>query len=143
MLEGRFTPSRRSTIIWRTLLLTIKRGHLGNVTTHQLALSDQAGKARMSIPSVVEHSLGTFTETGQDVVVATIDGLIECGVPPPSFIKCDVEGNAPKVVAGAIELIRAKRPAWLMEVWSNEEIQHMESIGYDCYRYPVRGGSIH
>jgi hypothetical protein len=76
-------------------------------------------------------------------VVATIDGLIERGVPRPSFIKCDVEGNAPKVVAGAMELIRAHRPVWLMEVWSDEEIRDMESIGYDCYRYPVRGGSIH
>jgi predicted methyltransferase len=49
-----------------TLLLTIKRARLRNVTTHQLALSDQAGKARMSMPSVLEHSLGSFAETGQD-----------------------------------------------------------------------------
>ena len=42
-----------------------------------------------------------------------------------------------------MELIHAQRPVWLMEVWSDEEIRHMESIGYDCYRYAVRGGSIH
>ena len=46
-------------------------------------------------------------------------------------------------VAGAMELIHAQRPVWLMEVWPDEEIRHMESIGYDCYRYAVRGGSIH
>ena len=45
-------------------------------------------------------------------------------------------------VAGAMELIHAQRPVWLMEVWSDEEIRHVESIGYDCYRYAVRGGPI-
>jgi hypothetical protein len=46
-------------------------------------------------------------------------------------------------VAGAMELIHAQRPVWLMEVWPDEEIRHMESIGYDCNRYAGRGGSIH
>ena len=60
-----------------------------------------------------------------------------------SFIKCDVEGNAPQVISGASRLIREYRPLWLLEIWNNEEIRHMEGLGYDCYRYPLRGGSIH
>jgi hypothetical protein len=97
----------------------------------------------MQMPALLNHSLATFTETGSTVQVRSIDDLIAQGIPRPSFIKCDVEGNGPQVISGASWLIREYRPLWLLEIWSNEEIHNMEALGYDCYRYPIRGGSIH
>lgn len=126
-----------------TLKAMIKRAKLRNVTAHQVAISDYCGVARMGIPAVLDHSLGKFTEEGEPVQVSTIDHLIAGGLPVPDFIKCDVEGNAPQVVRGAANLVRERKPSWLMEVWNSDEIRNMEALGYDCYRYPVRGGGIH
>lgn len=126
-----------------TLKSMIRRAKLSNVTAHQVALSDCCGVARMGIPAVLDHSLGQFTGDGEPVRVKTLDHLIAEGFPVPDFIKCDVEGNAPQVVRGAANLIRKRKPLWLMEVWNSDEILNMEGLGYDCYRYPVRGGGIH
>lgn len=126
-----------------TLAALIKRARLSNVSAHQIALSDSCGTGRMRMPAVIEHSLGRFAESGETVSVRTVDDLIQSGLPVPTFVKCDVEGNGPQVIAGAANLIRERRPLWLMEVWNSDEIRHMEALGYDCYRYPVRGGGVH
>lgn len=122
---------------YANLQATIRRGRLTNVTTHQLAIADYCGTAHMAMPSVLNHTVARFSEDGEPVQVRSIDALIDSGLPCPTFIKVDVEGHGPAVIAGASRLIRDHRPNWLMEVWEkHSEIEHMERIGYECYWCP-------
>ena len=70
-----------------------------------------------------------LSEQGLEVKLVRLDDLFQSGI---SFVKCDVEGHELEVIEGAKELIRACRPAWLIEV-SHREIEGiMRSYGYQA-----------
>ena len=70
----------------------------------------------------------------------TIDGIMDNEDAPLSFLKIDVEGFEPKVLAGAIKTISKHRPTLVFETGSHskEEIGVMNSIFNDL-RYEVVG----
>lgn len=114
-----------------------RRGHLDNVVVSRLALSDDVGHSRMTIP--VEGFYGGFylaqlNEAGElDVETSTIDALIASGVPDPDFIKCDVEGAEARVLDGACDLLKRCRPIWLLETFEDGIVERLRSYGYSAH----------
>jgi len=74
----------------------------------------------------------------QGSVAFDIDGLIARGLPPPTFLKIDVDGFEDRVIAGAAKLLTdAKRLNVLIEVNGNlashrKMLVDIEALGYRC-----------
>jgi FkbM family methyltransferase len=131
-----FEPVRHS----RQILERVKhRARLENVTIHDLALADREGAARMTVPT--EGFYGGYylaalaDDGGEPVQVATVDGLIAGGLPEPDFIKCDVEGAESRVISGARDFLRRRRPIWLLETFEDGVLPVMQAYGYGAYVY--------
>lgn len=114
-----------------------------NVTVHFVAASDQAGVATLSVPSIggtPRSGLGTLrlldTPSAHiDVPVVRLDELIDGEV---HLIKCDVEGNEVKTLAGASAILEKYHPLLSVEIEQRhlgdvpitEAIESIESYGY-------------
>jgi hypothetical protein len=75
----------------------------------------------------------------------TIDGLLRSGcIPPPDFIKIDVEGAEALVLAGAAEALAAYHPAIFLAIHGNNQrtqcLTHLRHLGYDSH--PLKGSSL-
>jgi FkbM family methyltransferase len=119
------------------LRLAKRLAHADNLTIQDLAISDTNGVAKMTIPSTGFYGgyyLAQFDEAGTvRVTMATIDSLLEAGLPAPDFIKCDVEGAEERVIAGARALIAARHPIWLLETFEDHVLPLMTSLGYTAH----------
>ena len=121
------------------LRLATRLARTSNVVIKELAISDTNGPARMRVPA--EGFYGGFYRAGLTddgnvpVTTATIDALIEGGLPAPDFIKCDVEGAEERVINGARALIAARHPIWLLETFEERVLPLMASLGYSAYVY--------
>lgn len=97
----------------------------------KIALGSVRGTADLLIPSYSatvstlspEHALSWEKERGEEfttacrVQVETMDSVVESlGLPPPSFIKIDVESYELEVLKGGLETIRKCSPALFVEV---------------------------
>jgi FkbM family methyltransferase len=116
----------------------VKRlARLDNVEIRALAMSNAPGHARFSVPTEGFYGgfyLASLDPQGElEVETATIDGLIEQGVPEPDFIKCDVEGAEALVIEGAGHLLSRRRPIWLLETFDANVLPLMESFGYTTH----------
>jgi len=121
------------------LRLATRLARVDNVVIKELAISDTNGCATMSIPAEGFYGgyyLAALNDAGSlQVTTATIDTLIEGGLPTPDFIKCDVEGAEERVIAGARALITARHPIWLLETFEERVLPLMESLGYTAHVY--------
>jgi FkbM family methyltransferase len=101
---------------------TIRR--LPNTTLHMFGLADREGDATLFVPE--DQSMSSLTDWTEGRVgtvrhtvctLRTMDALIDAGeVPPPDFIKCDVEGAELAVfTGGARALDRKDAPIVLYE----------------------------
>jgi len=116
---------------WSRLL----RGYdAGNVQRHSTALGAEPGRARMSVPigrygmvtgrsflAWQTHGLGSNTEFADQfevvVDVDTLDGLCAtAGLARLDFVKVDVEGAELHVLRGGEQVVKAHRPALLLEI---------------------------
>ncbi len=110
---------------------------LGNSVLHPLALSDESLEATLYVPE--DHTMANLARDGWPVELAQgtvrlmtceerrMDDLIAAGaLPPPDFIKCDVEGAELKVFQGGRETLnRVAAPVILFEanVWASESFK--------------------
>jgi FkbM family methyltransferase len=105
-------------------------------TNLNIAASDEAGVLRFSVSENVGAS--RITEDGELFVAAeAIDGL---GLPPPGFVKIDVEGHEIKVLQGMKQTLRDHHPMVFVEINrgaleaqgfnANDIPEFMEDIGY-------------
>lgn len=126
---------------------TLRLAAAENVEVVRRALSDETGRATLSVP-IVEgrevHGLGRVAANGEggpetrfEVELARLDDepLQDVG-----FIKIDVEGHEGSVVRGGERLIRRDRPVILIEVEQRhapkpvtETFQQIERLGYDGF----------
>jgi hypothetical protein len=98
---------------------------MGNAVLLPFALSDHAGESVLyvaeqtsEVASLADWTNGHYGAThGTKCFQRRIDDLIDSGeIPPPHFIKCDVEGAELKVFRGAsITLDRPNAPVILFE----------------------------
>jgi FkbM family methyltransferase len=95
------------------------------VTVSTIALSDRSGSATLSIPVQAGERVTGLSSLSDDVrrQHADCDGAVvrtarldDIGIPPPGFIKIDVEGHEEAVLHGAQRTIEASRPNVLLEI---------------------------
>lgn len=103
----------------------IKLNDIGNITLHEIGLSDNNGALPFYAPVGSNQGVGSFAaeslargnEPVGELRVARADDYIrEHGLPPPSLIKLDVEGFEKRALAGLAETLRAHRPVLVLEV---------------------------
>ncbi len=107
-----------------------ERSGLTNVTVHQLALSNTNGNVAMQAAGTGgDDSMGYIQQFGgvqtprsqvqygtfQTVVVPSVS-LDECGLPPPQFIKMDIEGAELAALASGKHLLNQYKPRLLLEM---------------------------
>jgi FkbM family methyltransferase len=120
------------------LRLATRLSRADNIVIKAIAISDTNGPARMVVPTAAGFYggfyLAQFDDKGElPVTMATIDSLIEGGLPAPDFIKCDVEGAEGRVIAGARKLIAERHPIWLLETFREDVMTLMQSLGYSAH----------
>jgi len=104
------------------------------VSTLDKSFADSEANARLTFVEVLVPS------------VSVDDYCLENDI-KPTFLKIDVEGAEQAVVAGAMNVLRGVRPDVALEVWGENNEQHLEAahalveIGYTPYRI-TEGGDI-
>ena len=130
---------------------------LRNVTVNAAALGERSGRTSMQGTGSSSH----VVPSGQaDIPMVTLDGYVaEAGLARVDFVKMDVEGFEPAVLAGAAGLIERFRPPILMEfnTWCLAYVQGFEaqtfarqlwdafevsSLGEDGTETPAGGGDV-
>lgn len=119
-----------------------------NAEARQLALSDRTGEASLKVPrsargfsnqhASLETNWSGAMEIGVvEVATARLDDL---NLEPCGFIKIDVEGHEPAVIAGAVGLIARDRPTLLIELEERhsktsieQSIAAVTDLGYDAF----------
>lgn len=98
------------------------RNGLGQLTVLPVALSAEAGTARLRLPIRGGGAFGSFVATWEtcgeiDVTTARLDDLVAERRPPGRLrlVKIDAEGFEPQVIAGATETLSTLRPLVLCE----------------------------
>jgi FkbM family methyltransferase len=123
--------------VFDQLLMVVDRNNLKNINTHNTGISDHAGTASINYKS--KNSFASYvSETGNvHITLNTIDSYCFQEV---DFIKIDVEGLEPEVVAGAWQTITEQLPVIQLEYKPKfgrrsqhnivETCRKLESIGY-------------
>jgi len=98
----------------------LKRTVAANVTVHQVAASDAAGRATLALPgggkgTEGRASLGGLCESTRAVEVETVR-IDDLGLDAVTLIKVDVEGHELAVLTGAAALIRSSHPLLVVEL---------------------------
>jgi FkbM family methyltransferase len=124
-------------------------GRRGNVQVHCVAVSDRHGTASLYVP--LHHglqidalaTLGAEPSVDHDtleVPIVPLDDLLADCRTPVDFMKIDVEGHEPAVLAGATATL-AGRPTLLMEVEQRHHpdldikdvFKTMRELGYEAF----------
>ena len=99
--------------------LAILREHVqmngcANVSVLALAVSDRSGEARLRVAA--DPAMSGIADDGELAVrTESVDGMLAEGrLPPPAFMKIDVEGGEADVLSGALRTLRAHRPRILL-----------------------------
>jgi FkbM family methyltransferase len=99
-----------------------RRNGLDQLTVLPVALSSEAGTARLRLPIRGGGAFGSFVATWEtcgeiDVATARLDDLVAERRPPGRLrlVKIDAEGFEPQVLAGATETLSRLRPRVLCE----------------------------
>ena len=114
----------------------------GRVTAYCLALSDQEGFSELHLSELTPggscHSLGERVDFNhrpmqplysQGCISARLDDLVSRGVvPEPHYVKIDVDGFEPKVIAGARKLLRGARMKSLLVEINQNLPDHMQLV---------------
>lgn len=129
------------------LIALVAKLGLDNVTTFHAALGSETTKGEIVIPQMDGFRgfywahLADPNDAGrrEKVEVLKLDDLYERGaVDTLSFIKCDVEGSELEVLRGAVNIVNACRPTWLMEISRKTSVQvfdFFKDLGYEAFVY--------
>jgi FkbM family methyltransferase len=135
---------------------TLRLNRLGNVTLHELAVSDGEGAADFKFSGVFDgfaclaqgghgHTLGEVGRRSADravprgpIRVATIDLDTFCDrfcISRVDLIKVDIEGAELLALRGMMRTLRAHHPVLIMELWGAEHVAQgpgiLAELGYE------------
>ena len=122
---------------------------LANVTALALAAMDFKGSARLFTTTLVSggQSLVFNTEERGEIPVQadTLDGILAgLGASRPDLVKIDVEGAAPKVLAGAERVLAAKPRLVLEAEGGPKEVEKVRRLlEGKGYRVECEGAILH
>jgi FkbM family methyltransferase len=114
----------------------LRLNRVKNVEVIPTAISDENGVAQFEAEET--GYMGHLTSgAGISVQTAALDSLVQAGrIPPPNYIKMDVEGAETMALRGAIEILRQHRPILFLATHGHEIhaecLRFLESIGYDA-----------
>ena len=96
-----------------------------NIKIVSKAVGDHSGHAKLETRT--GSGTGYISDTGdEDVEITSIDELVESGaLPPPTFLKIDVEGGEMAVLRGAKSVIKRQRPRMILAT-------HGDAIDAEC-----------
>ncbi len=96
-----------------------------NIKIVSKALGDRSGQAKLETRT--GSGTGYISDTGdEEVEITSIDELVESGaLPPPTFLKIDVEGGEMAVLRGAKSVIEKQRPRMILAT-------HGDAIDAEC-----------
>jgi FkbM family methyltransferase len=89
-----------------------------NVTLIEAAVVDREGEVSITGDAALAR-VAHRAPSSPVVSATTLDCLVR-SLPPPTIIKCDVEGAEARVLDGACEAIARYRPIWLFSTHSDE-----------------------
>lgn len=132
---------------WR--ILSAVKGSAANISLYHLGLSDHAGTATLFRPrpkGTRIDAMSSLTRHGDDATLAVdpvdvrlerLDVALAAETRRVALLKVDVEGHELAVFEGADALIRASRPAILVEIEQRHQeadiratFEHLEARGY-------------
>ncbi len=126
-----FEPSSRNVAFIRRHAAL---NHFDNIKVYEAAVSDQDGEAFFDLGASI--ATGHLAESGTERVrVVTLDHLLATGeIPPPDFMKVDVEGAEYAALCGARQLLEDHQPILFLDTHEREAhyptIELLESLGY-------------
>lgn len=151
-INGKVIAVEPIPLTFQVLESNIKYYNLNNVTPVNVAISEECGNVKMTIPKSINGNENYYeakiiqnTENFYDYVnikAITLDSLTEKFDNIFSFIKIDVEGHELSCIKGASKLLEKSNPILLIEVSSNpdessshgyELFQRLEKLGYTSY----------
>ncbi len=101
------------------------------------ACSQKPAKAKFSVDQH-DHCKSKISDKGDiEIELMTIDGILKDEPRPVSFLKIDVEGHEPMVLAGARETLRHHRPTLVLETGTHTAADIdslnvlLDEVGYD------------
>jgi FkbM family methyltransferase len=113
------------------------------IQAHNLALSDHAGTASISLPDHFQSGSATIQEnTGRETGGTRTSALDLLDLEPPDLIKIDVEGMEAKVFKGGAKFLAKHKPMMVFEnqcqprnPWSTlEPLKFANDLGYDLFQ---------
>ena len=106
-------------IVYRRLLSNIDLNGFTNIRAQNIAISDSPGELCFSFPASDETNQGSgavMSGGNTRVPAVTLDRLVEIeGLDRVDFLKIDVEGWEPAVLAGAEQVVAKHRPLLVFE----------------------------
>ncbi len=96
-----------------------------NIEIVSKAVGEYSGHAKLETRT--GSGTGYVSDTGdEEIEITSIDELVESGaLPPPTFLKIDVEGGEMAVLRGARKVIESQRPRMILAT-------HGEEIDAEC-----------
>ena len=96
-----------------------------NIRIISKALGDHSGHAKLETRT--GSGTGYVSDTGdEEIEITSIDELVDSGaLPPPTFLKIDVEGGEMAVLRGAQKVIASQRPRMILAT-------HGDAIDAEC-----------
>lgn len=129
------------------LLANLRLNDLPVDNVHAVAVGNEPGVVRMTTKE--RSSNHVSAEGDREVLMVRLDDYVrEKGVPPPDWIKIDIEGLELPALKGAEGLIRESRPTIICEINQlygrfgttiPDFLDWIRSVGYEVYRLTDHG----